>query len=81
MSVSVRQLINQRIDPVYRPQPRPAGAPSIAGPQDLLGAPPRRQVDYQTDTARALLSAEAAQLEVDYSLPPPVSGGRFDATA
>lgn len=53
-----------RTDPVYRIRPKTWGPAPVAGPVALMGTAAGRDVAYLTELARALASADAANVAV-----------------
>lgn len=68
MTTSVRQQLMSKTNPRADSATRSASPQRVAGPIDLLGAPPRTDVTHLSSAARALASTEAAQVA---AFPPP----------
>lgn len=81
MSLAPINSLPQRFTPIRHVQIRHAPIERIERSADLLGAPPAKQVTYQTSAAEALSGPNAAQTGNG----PPVAlyapGARFDARA
>ena len=81
MSVSVRQQLIARSDANPQRSPPQAGIGSHARPLELLGAPPRRDVTYLSDAARALSGPQAARVATFPGPGEVFSGNRIDTRA
>ena len=69
MNVSPKQALLQHADPAEPIPKASARTGSIAAPQDLLGAPPDRQIQYTTELAAALQGDDAAFRNADLPVP------------